>query len=201
MAFITDLTAAVPTTGVYIDGLPSGVDNRQGSIPGGGTIADSTNFSATAFGEGNPITTIVSGVGGAIGTNDALPSTAWNSGVQVMSLDQTIAGAANTAIQGGSSDSANEANTPLSYSKFPATVLDGTELRNGAWNIYSGTWSTTPAVTYLGAMRISPFNENPATMVGWDIAATPTQDIPGRITIQDGSANPVQTGYGPRYNW
>ena len=111
MAFITDLTAAVPITGAYIDGLPSGVDNRQGSIRGGGTIADSTNFSATTFGEGNPITTIVSGVGGAAGTNSALPSTAWNSGVQVMSLDQTIAGAANTAIQGGSSDSANEANT------------------------------------------------------------------------------------------
>ena len=36
MAFITDLTAAVPTPGVYIDGLPSGVDNRQGSNRGGG---------------------------------------------------------------------------------------------------------------------------------------------------------------------
>lgn len=200
MAFITDLTAAVPITGAYIDGLPSGVDNRQGSIRGGGTIADSTNFSATTFGEGNPITTIVSGVGGAVGTNSALPSTAWNSGVQVMSLDQTIAGAANTAIQGGSSDSANEANTPLKFEVFPGTTLTKSWIRNGAWNIYYGTWSVAVPISYLGAVRISPFSEA-ATMITADIAANPTQDIPGRITIQDGSANPVQTGYQPRYNW
>ena len=177
MAFITDLTAAVPVTGAYIDGLPSGVDNRQGSIRGGGTIADSTNFATTSFGEDNPITTIVSGVGGAIGTNPALPLTAWNSGVQVMSLDQTIAGTSSTALQGGASDSANDANTPPSLPIFPGGPLNK---------------------TYI---RISPFSENPATMVGWDIAATPTQDIPGRITIRDGSANPVQTGYQPRNNW
>ena len=201
MAFITDLTAAVPVTGAYIDGLPSGVDNRQGSIRGGGTIADSTNFATTSFGEDNPITTIVSGVGGAIGTNPALPLTAWNSGVQVMSLDQTIAGTSSTALQGGATDSANNANTPPSLPIFPGGPLNKTYIRAGSWNIYNGTWGSTPPISNLGAIRISPFSENPATMVGWDIAATPTQDIPGRITIQDGSANPVQTGYQARKNW
>ena len=36
---------------------------------------------------------------------------------------------------------------------------------------------------------------------GTDIAANPTQTIPGRLTYQDGSPNPVQSGYQPRYNW
>ena len=201
MAFITDLTAAVPTTGAYIDGLPSGVDNRQGSIRGGGTIADSTNFATTSFGEGNPITTIVSGVGGAVGTNDALPSTAWNSGVQVMSLDQTIAGAANTALQGGSSNSANEAYTPP---VFDHNEFEGYKaaVRAGWWNVFNGTWSSGPATYVLRAWDIA----GDAYVERWrsngvDHAGNPTQNEPGEIVIRDGSANPVQTGYQPRNNW
>ena len=61
--FITDITAAVPTTGAYgSNGQPSGIDNDQGNIRAGGTISESTKFSANSLGEGNPITTIVSGV-------------------------------------------------------------------------------------------------------------------------------------------
>ena len=200
MAFITDLTAAVPVTGAYIDGLPSGVDNRQGSIRGGGTIADSTNFATTSFGEDNPITTIVSGVGGAIGTNPALPLTAWNSGVQVMSLDQTIAGTSSTALQGGASDSANDANTPLFFQTFPGGPQYKTYIRAGSWHIYSGMFSPAVTSSNLGALRFSPLG-TAATVITGDRAATPTQDIPGRMTIRDGSANPVQTGYQPRNNW
>ena len=197
MAFITDLTVAVPVTGVYVDGLPSGIDNRQGSIRGGGTIANTGNFTATSFGEDNPIVTLVSG----INNETAITAGVWNSGVQVMSLDQTIAGTSSTALQGGASDSANDANTPPFFPIFPGGPLNKTYIRAGSWNIYNGTWASTPPISNLGAIRISPFSESPATMVGWDIAATPTQDIPGRITIRDGSANPVQTGYGPRNNW
>ena len=198
MAFITDLTARVPTTGTYVNGQPSGIDHRQGSVRGGGTIADSTNFSATTFGEGNPITTIVSG----INNTTAITAGAWNSGVQVMSLDQTIAGAANTALQGGSSNSANEAYTPL--------VLDGmliqrttTAIRAGYWNVFSGTWTTPPtqAVLNLWSLGDGVGIAGNFRSVGVDHAGNPTQNEPGEIGIRDGSANPVQTGYQPRNNW
>ena len=63
MAFITNITAT-PVTGAYVNGLPSGVDNRQGNVRGGGTIVDTTDWTASTFGEGNPVITIVSGVGG-----------------------------------------------------------------------------------------------------------------------------------------
>ena len=49
MGFITNLTAAIPTTGEYVNGLPSGVDNRHGNIRDGGTISDSVNWSSSAL--------------------------------------------------------------------------------------------------------------------------------------------------------
>jgi len=65
MAFITNITtsfATSPTTGVYgEDGLPLGVDNNHGNIRDAGTIAETGLFSSSAVGEGNPITTIISG--------------------------------------------------------------------------------------------------------------------------------------------
>jgi len=201
MAFITDLTAAVPTTGVYIDGLPSGVDNRQGSIRGGGTIADSTNFATTTFGEGNPITTIVSG----INNTTAITAGAWNSGVQVMSLDQTIAGATSTALQGGSSNSANDAFTPLQQGLGYSRQVNNA-IRAGYYNMYNGTFlSTVEKYVVNDFYKVYSISqgavEHKYKVSGTDIAANPTQNIPGRITIRDGSANPVQTGYQPRNNW
>ena len=109
MAFITDITTT-PSTGVYLNGLPSGVDNRQGNIRGGGAIADTTDWTASTFGEGNPVITIVSGAGPVEG---AVPGN-FNSGLQVVNAIQTtIAGTANTALLGAQSNSANEAYTPL----------------------------------------------------------------------------------------
>ena len=33
------------------------------------------------------------------------------------------------------------------------------------------------------------------------VAANTTQDAPGRLVFRDGSPSPIQSGYGPRYNW
>ena len=138
MAFITDLTAAIPTTGSYINGLPSGVKNDFGDIRGGGTIADSTLIAASTFGEGNEVITIVSGVGGVDGTNSALPTSAFNSGLQVINFAQsTIAGAANTTLLGGQSDTANVAFTPL-QADVVKTYYYKTAVVAGNWNIFNG---------------------------------------------------------------
>ena len=199
MAFITNITTLPIITGVYVNGLPSGVDNRQGNIRGGGTIVDTTDWTASTFGEGNPVITIVSGVGPVEG---AVPGK-FNSGLQVVNAIQaTIAGVANTTLLGAQSNSANEAFTPLQLDVL-RTYYYKTAVRNGNWNVFTGAFSSISDTTVSGVWNISASVENTSTMraSGTDIAANPTQDIPGRLTYRDGSPNPIQSGYGPRYNW
>ena len=199
MAFITNITTLPIITGAYVNGLPSGVDNRQGNIRGGGTIADTTDWTASTFGEGNPVITIVSGVGPVEG---AVPGK-FNSGLQVVNAIQaTIAGVANTTLLGAQSNSANEAFTPLQLDVL-RTYYYKTAVRNGNWNVFTGAFSSISDTTVSGVWNISASVENTSTMraSGTDIAANPTQDIPGRLTYRDGSPNPIQSGYGPRYNW
>jgi len=202
MAFITNITST-PVTGVYVDGLPSGVDNRHGNIRDGGTIADSDNFSSSAVGEGNPVITIVSGVGpveGAIRTAGAI----FNSGEQVIMVAQTdIAGDTTiTTLQGGQSNSANEAYSPLQRTALRTFFLK-TAVRAGNWNVFTGAFSSGPTSAVSGAWDIAASADDAADMraAGTDAAANPTQDAPGQVVFRDGSPNPVQTGYGPRYNW
>ena len=199
MAFITNLTAAVPTTGSYLNGLPNGVDNRQGNIRGGGTIVDTSDWTASTFGEGNPVITIISGVGGVVSANQAASI---NAGVQVISVAQTtIAGIANTTLQGGQSDSANAAYTPLQETAV-RTYFYKTAVVAGNWNVFDGTFSSiTNAVS--GAWDIAASTDDAADMraAGTDITANPTQDAPGQLTYRDGSPNPINDDYNARYNW
>ena len=200
MAFITNITTT-PVTGSYVNGLPSGVDNSQGNIRGGGAIADTTDWTASTFGEGNPVITIVSGVGPVEAANTAGAAT-FNQGTQVINVAQTtIAGIANTALQGAQSDSANVAYTPLQETAV-RTYFYKTAVVAGNWNIFNGTFSSITNVV-SGAWDIAASADDAADMraAGTDVAANPTQDIPGRLTYRDGSPNPIQSGYGPRYNW
>jgi len=199
MAFITNITTLPIITGVYVNGLPSGVDNRHGNIRDGGTISDSVNWSSSALGEGNPVITIVSGAGPVEG---AVPGT-FNQGTQVINAIQTtIASRSNTVLQGAQSDSANLAFTPLQLDVL-RTYYYKTAVRNGNWNVFTGAFSSISNTTVSGVWNISASVENTSTMrvSGTDVAANPTQDIPGRLTYRDGSPNPIQSGYGPRYNW
>ena len=200
MAFFTNIAYGLaPSTGVYVNGLPSGVDNRHGNIRDGGTIADTTDWSSSDLGEGNPIITIVSGVGPVEG---AVPGN-FNQGTQVINAIQTtIAGTANTTLQGGQSNSGNVAYTPLQLDIL-RTYYYKTAVQAGNWNVFTGAFSSITTGIASGAWNIAASVENTSTMraSGTDVAANPTQDIPGRITYRDGSPNPVNSGYGPRYNW
>ena len=198
MAFATNLTGLNLILNAYVNGQPSGIDNRHGNIRDGGTISDSTNWSSSALGEGNPIITIVSGDGAVEG---AVPGF-FNSGVQVInSVQTTIAGTSNTTLQGAQSNSANEALTPLQLDVL-RTYYYKTAVVACNWNIFTGAFSSISNAT-SGVYDITRAGDTAGNMraSGTDIAANPTQDIPGRITYRDGSPNPIQSGYGPRYNW
>ena len=202
MAFITNITST-PSTGIYANGLPSGVDNRQGNVRGGGTIVDTTDWTASTFGEGNPVITIVSGVGGVDGTNTALPASSFNSGVQVINAIQTtIAGTANTALLGAQSNSANEAYTPLQLDVL-RTYYYKTAVKAGNWNVFTGAFSSISNTTVSGVWNIAEGVENTSTMraSGTDVAANPSQAYPGTLTYQDGSPNPTNAFYKARNNW
>mgnify|MGYP001159608673 FL=1 len=200
MAFITNITTT-PVTGVYgPDGYPTQIDNDQGNIRFAGNISETGKFSSSSLGEGNPITTIISGVGPVEG---AVPGV-FNSGLQVIVRAQTkIAGEANTVLEGGSSDTANVAFTPLQLDVL-RTYYYKFAVRNNYWNEFNGTWETNvPSNASSGAWNIDNEVDNAGTMraSGVDVAANPSQSQPGRLTFQQGSPNPVNTGYGARYNW
>tara|TARA_R110000824_G_scaffold10866_1_gene47548 strand:+ start:43990 stop:44592 length:603 start_codon:yes stop_codon:yes gene_type:complete len=200
MAFITNITAT-PVTGQYgPNGDPLYVDNDQGNIRFAGNISETGKFTSSSLGEGNPITTIFSGVGPVEG---AVPG-AFNEGLQVIVRAQTtIAGEANLLLEGGASDTANEAFTPLQLDVL-RTYYYKFAIRNNYWNEFSGVWETSvPSNASSGAWNIDNSVDNSSTMraSGVDVAANPTSTQPGRLTFLQGGPNPLNTGYGPRYNW
>ena len=200
MAFITNITTLPIITGSYTDGTPSYIDNRHGNVRAGGTVSDSTNWSSSSVGEGNPVVTIVSGVGGVVSANQ---NASINAGTQVInSIQTTIAGISNTVLQGAQSDSANLAFTPIQRD-IVRTYYYKTAITNGNWNEFTASFSSIGNSAVSGVWNISAGVENTATMraSGTDAAANPTQDAPGKITYRDGSPDPVNGSYGARYNW
>lgn len=200
MAFITNITST-PVTGSYnSDGNPLYVDNDQGVLRYGGNISETGKFATYAIGEGNPVTTIVSG---ASGVDGAVPG-AFNSGLQVIvRVQDTIAGTSNTALRGGDSDSADLAFTPLQLDVL-RTYYYKFAIRNNYWNEFSGEWETSvPSNASSGAWNIDVGVDNSSTMraSGVDVAANPTSTYPGWMTYRDGSPNPTNAAYKPRYNW
>tara|TARA_Y100001951_G_C11226617_1_gene232097 strand:- start:54 stop:668 length:615 start_codon:yes stop_codon:yes gene_type:complete len=204
MAFITNLTTALsaggPTTGVYnAAGNPDGVDNRHGNVRDGGTISDSTNWSSSALGEGNPIISIVSGAGPVEG---CIAGGVFNSGVQVINAIQTtIAGKSNTTLLGGQSDSANLPTNPM-QANIIRTYFYKTAVIAGNWNVFTGAFSSVTN-TPSGAYNITTGADNAdgMTAAATDAAANPTQDAPGKLTYRDGSPNPTNDSYKARNNW
>ena len=197
--FITNITST-PVTGVFSGGKPSGIDNDQGNIRAGGTISESDKFSTNALGEGNPITTIVSGVNNFI----SVTAGTWNQQTQFQNIVRattTIAGVSNNAMLGGGSDSANNANSPLQATTMRVRLYK-TGVRAGDWNEYSGTWSSDPSVVESGGYDIAASADNTSTLKGSgvDHAANPSSAEPGELQYDLGGL-PVQTGYQPKYLW
>ena len=198
MSFITNITSSPATTGSYTNGYPTDVDNDQGNIRAGGSIADA-GFSSNALGEGNPITTIVSGV-----NNFQAGAGTWNQQTQfsdIMKATTTLGGVANNAILFGASDSA--AGDSIHQAATLRVRLYKTAVRAGDWNPYSG-WSSAPSVVESGGHNISADVENASTLKssGTDHAANPSSATPGELTQHQGVlGNPSNLDYKPRYLW
>ena len=213
MAFITDLTAVIPSTGGYTNGQPSGIVNNGGTINNGG-IATGLVYSVITpgviGGGGTPITWvpqmsgdrvityIASGAGGTTGIN---PSGPWNhnNNTGVMPLvTRSIATVEFSGLNGGGSNSSDVLVRECAH--WTASPLYKSAVLSGWWSEYRGQFSfmtddflTTPS----GGL----WNISSATILSSCTGQnTDSQSTPGGIVFGNGGI-PTTTGYGPRYNW
>ena len=207
MAFITDITATVPTTGQYVNGFPSGVDNDQGNIRGqgpSGALAgvDTNLWSQNSLGEEERLVLVASGVNNTGVLAPALGSTFNNQPGQIITKYTTsIAGLADytQAIRSAGSSGI--------FSINQLDVMESlnykTSIVSGNWNIFSGTFSPALLVQDLGAWDIAASTDDSSSLRSnaTDTAANPTPAIPGRLTYMYGAIAPSGATYSPRTNW
>tara|TARA_R110000824_G_scaffold78030_1_gene197090 strand:+ start:4875 stop:5483 length:609 start_codon:yes stop_codon:yes gene_type:complete len=202
MGFITDVTQATPTTGVFVNGIPSGVDNDggviMGPIWGGESFSTPPYVSAVAFGPADDPITAVSGVHNAAVNVAGTWNFSAGSGV-IVKVTTSLGGVANDAALFGSSDSAN--GDSIHQAGTIRSRLYKTAIRAGDWNDFSG-WSSAPSVVYSGGWDVAASADDSANLktLATDNAANPTSDFPGNLQYDLGQI-PVQTGYHPRYLW
>ena len=203
MAF-WNIVGGYANTSFDSNGFATGTDIDQGSIRHAGNIGETTKFTDVALGEGNPIVTVPSGVDYVDPVNGTLPPTSFNLTNSGMIVRDTtvIAGAANSALEAGASNSA--ASPSINQLAVLETKLFKTAVRNGQWNPVNGEFSPAVSVVNSGAWNLSAGVDNSATLVasGTDEAANPTQAVPGELVYNYGSgSNPTQDEYKPRTNW
>lgn len=184
-----------------VNGLPSGVNNDDGTVRHAGNIA-SSRFSNLTMGEGSSFVTIVSGAAGITGAN---PAGAFNAGDQVIRRVTTdIAGVSNNALLFGASDSSNKMHS-IKQMDVLKTRYYKTAIRNNKWNEYSGAWdSGYPEVGNTGAWDISLNGDTAGSLIasGTDDAANPTQAVPGELVYHHGSGGqPTTDEYESRNLW
>ena len=186
------------------DGFPTGIDLDQGSIRAltseNGTVSND-KFTNVFLGEGNPIITVVSGTENGVAASNY--GGVFNSGEQVITKVTTdIAGVSNNVLLFGASDSASEPS--INQAAQIEVKLYKTAIRNGEWNPVTAQFDTEPlTVAISGGWNLGDGVDNSSTLVasGTDNAANPTQDVPGELVYMEGSVDPTQDEYKPRFLW
>lgn len=184
------------TAASLINGLPSGVDNNEGTIRQAGNVSATSNFSDLNLRTGKSrYITVVSGVNGVTG---AIAGAAFNTSdrVGVMRRVTTdLAGVSNQTLYKGS----NSANRDFAINQMATNYeyLYKTAVRTGQWNEFSGVFETAVGVTGLGIWSQAT-DADVATTAKTDAvdhAANPTAAIPGELVYRDGSPLPIQDDY------
>ena len=198
MSFITNITST-PVTGTYSNGSPIYIDNDGGNVRAGGTIADSDKMSSSSLGEGNPITTLVSGVGNTAANHAGT----WNQTSQyqdIVGVTTTIAGVSNDVLVFGA---LGDGNKSINQKGIIRSLNYKSGVVAGNWNVYSGAFDPALLSTIAGGWSIKDDDEQGGTLVGdkTDRAANPTQDEPGRLAYMAGAPAPTTGNYARRTLW
>lgn len=114
-----------------------------------------------------------------------------NSRPTAVKLTTTLAGSeSNTFLRSGASDLSSRRS--IHRQEKVRTTRTATAIRAGYWNIYTGTWSTTPTTAVDAFWDIA----NDATSsTSTDQAASPTRSVPGELTYKLGQPSPVSVDY------
>jgi len=186
------------------NGFANGTDIDQGSIRAmstGTVFSANTKFTNVPLGEENPIITVASGTENGVAA--ANYGGVFNSGEQVITKVTTdIAGVDNNVLLFGASDSADS--PAINQAAQIQVKLYKTAIRNGEWNPVTAQFDTEPlTVAVSGGWNLGAGVDNSSTLVasGTDNAANPTQDVPGELVYMEGSVDPTQDEYKPRYLW
>lgn len=201
MAF-WNVTGGAQVTTFDANGNAVGTDIDQGSIRHAGNIGETTKFTDVGLGEGNPIITVPSGVDYVDPVNGTLPSFNLTNSGMIVRDTTVIAGAANSALEAGASNSA--ATPSINQLAVLETKLYKTAVRNGQWNPVDGEFSPAVSVVNSGAWNVGIGADNSTDLLisGTDEAANPSQDVPGELVYNYGSgSDPTQDEYKPRYLW
>tara|TARA_Y100000310_G_scaffold207268_2_gene207755 strand:- start:12271 stop:12882 length:612 start_codon:yes stop_codon:yes gene_type:complete len=203
MAFVTNLAGTLYYNR-FVDGYPSGVDNDQGNIRAGGTIAESNLFTSSALGEQDRFVILSSGAGGTTGVIAPSTATTFNQYDQlgdIVKVTTTLAGVSNTSLLFGASDSADQ---PSIHQRAVIRSLDyKTSIVAGNWNAFSGAFSPALSTTIAGGWNIIGGVEQGGTLVSdkTDKAANPSQEEPGHLAYMVGNPIPTTGLYARRTNW
>jgi hypothetical protein len=184
-------------TGVvsFVGGLPSGVDNDQGSIRYGGNVKNTDRFGKTTFAEESRFITIVSGVNGV---DSVFQDGVFNGGDQVIKrVTDEVAGLPSLLMISGSTNSAN-ASKSINQVTTVNTYMYKTAIRANKWNEYTGAWdSGYPEVRETGVYDLT-LDRDVASGVQidyTDVAANPSGEVPGVLLYRDGKPLPVVDQY------
>lgn len=106
-------------------------------------------------------------------------------------LTTTLAGTVvNTFLRSAASDLSSRRS--IHRQEKVRTTRTTTAIRAGYWNIYTGTWSTTPTTAVDNFWDIS---NDTTSSTSTDEAATPTRTTPGELTYKLGQPLPVSVDY------
>jgi|694.fasta_scaffold60647_8 hypothetical protein len=106
-------------------------------------------------------------------------------------LTDTLAGSvSNTFLRSGGSDLGSRRS--IHRQEKVRTTRTTTAIRAGYWNIYSGTWNTTPTTAVDNFWDIA---NDTTSATSTDEAATPTRGTPGELTYKLGQETPVSVDY------
>lgn len=99
-------------------------------------------------------------------------------------------GVSNDFLTHAANDTANARS--IHRQEVVTTTRTATAIRAGYWDIYSGSWSTSPTTATDAFWDIA---NDTTSSTSTDDAASPTRSVPGELTYKLGQPVPVSTDY------
>lgn len=109
----------------------------------------------------------------------------------IQRVTNTLAGGVSNDFLSYAADDVSNARS-IARQEVVTTTRTATAVRAGNWNIYSGSWSSTPTTATDAFWDIAG---DTTSATSTDEAASPSRDVPGELTYKLGQQVPVSVDY------